>query len=303
MSRLGVARALRARPRAGASGWPYAATLSPPRGGDVHSPLPLVTVESLPARHASFSTGQKERSLPLDTMVACHGDTDGGRPEFVHQAGSFGNVAVSTRTSLHHRLLELFRNDPTAIVLVLANVAPLINVVVNGEPAGSLLIIYWLQMWIIGFWNCIKLIVIARWAALIYIPMFAIIYVGLVNIFGVIAGGMLDNQTVGTAWAQDFSLWNYWLETLLFFASHALSFYFNFLGRREDETTPAEAQALQPFVRAFPMWVAATIGAFIGAFFNSTAIVVLFVLPMKIILDLVGHFAEHDKRKLRTPSP
>ena len=41
------------------------------------------------------------------------------------------------------------------------------------------------------------------------------------------------------------------------------------------------------------MWVAAIIGGFIGGFFNSAAFAVLFVLPMKIVLDLLGHFAEH----------
>jgi len=176
---------------------------------------------------------------------------------------------------------------------VVANIVPVINLAVKGEPIGSLLIIYWLQMIIIGFWNIIKLIVIGRWAALLYVPMFGITYMAIVNIFGFIAGGLLDDQMRGTAWVQDFSLWNYWVPTLMFFASHGYSFYFNFLVRREDETTSWEQQMGQPFMRAMPMWVAAIIGGFIGGFFNSAAFAVLFVLPMKIVLDLLGHFVEH----------
>ena len=49
----------------------------------------------------------------------------------------------------------------------------------------------------------------------------------------------------------------------------------------------------RPFFRAMPMWIAAIIGGFVGGFLNSAAFAVLFVLPMKVFLDLVGHFAEH----------
>lgn len=203
---------------------------------------------------------------------------------------------------LRPRLVGLFRNDPAAIVLVAANIAPVVDTLVTDEPVGSILIVYWLQMLIIGFWNCIKLIVIARWAALMYVPMFVVIYMAIVNIFGIIAGGLLDDQMRGTAWVQDFSLWNYWVPTLMFFAAHGLSFYFNFLGRREDETTSWEQQIGQPFFRAMPMWVAAIVGGFIGGFFNSAAFAVLFVLPVKIVLDLLGHFVEHGTL-VKPPDP
>ncbi len=198
-----------------------------------------------------------------------------------------------------HRLPGLFREDCTAILLVVANIVPVINLLVRGEPVGSILVVYWIQMMVIGFWNIIKLIVVARRAALLYVPLFILMYLSIVNLFGIIAGGLLDNQMQGTTWHQEFSPWNYWLPALMFFATHGLSFYQNFLGRREYEAITWEAQLGQPLLRAMPMWVAAIIGGFIGGFFNTAAVAVLCVLPVKLGLDLLGHFAEHGM--LATP--
>jgi hypothetical protein len=104
---------------------------------------------------------------------------------------------------------------------------------------------------------------------------------------------MADDQMQGTQWHQDFSLWNYWLPALFFFAAHGLSFYENFLGRREYEEIAWDTQIGKPILRAMPMWLAALVGGFIGGFFNTAAVAVVFVLPVKLALDLLGHFAEH----------
>ncbi len=197
-----------------------------------------------------------------------------------------------------HRLPGLFRNDIAAVLLVFANIVPVINLLVRGEPIGSILVVYWIQMMIIGFWNIIKLIVIGRWSALLYVPIFILMYLSIVNIFGLIAGGLLDDQMQGTAWHENFSLWNYLVPALMFFATHGLSFVTNFLGRREYEKTPWDTQMGQPILRAIPMWIAALVGGVIGGFFNTAAIAVLCVLPVKLGLDLLGHFAEHGMLKI-----
>jgi hypothetical protein len=146
---------------------------------------------------------------------------------------------------------------------------------------------------IIGFWACIKLAVIGRWRALLFVPIFLLMYLSIVNLFGILAGAMLDDQMQGTTWQQNFSLWNYWLPALFFFATHGLSFWENFVGGREYEETAWDTQMGKPILRAMPMWLAALVGGFVGGFANSAAVAVIFVLPVKLALDLIGHFAEH----------
>jgi hypothetical protein len=191
------------------------------------------------------------------------------------------------------RLLQLLRNDVTAVLLVVANLVPVIDLVRTGEPVGSILIIYWMQLVIIGFWNVIKLIVVTRLRALVFVPMFVITYMAIINIFGFIAGGLLDDQMRGSAWQKDFSLSNYWVPAAIFFAVHGVSFVVNFVGRRESEGVTWETQISQPFARALPMWLAATVGAVFGSFLTSATVAAVFVIPVKIALDLFGHFVEH----------
>jgi hypothetical protein len=202
-------------------------------------------------------------------------------------------VIRSDIRTFFRRLPGLFRNDYSAVMLVIANLYPVIDMLWKGEPIGSILVIYWIQMMIIGFWNIPKLMVIGRWRALLYVPIFLLMYLSIVNFFGIIAGAMLDDQMQGTTWHQNFSLWNYWVPALLFFATHGLSFWENFIGDREYKDIPWDAQMGKPFMRAMPMWIAALIGGFIGGSFNTAAVAVIFVLPVKLALDLLGHFGEH----------
>ena len=202
-------------------------------------------------------------------------------------------LMASDLRSLFGRLPRLFRNDLTAVMLVFANIFPVFDLLSKGDPIGVILVIYWMQLMIIGFWNAVKLIVIARWKAFLYVPLFVLMYLSIINMFGLIAGILLDDQMRGTAWHQDFSLWDYWVPAALFFANHGLSFWVNFIRGREFEDISSDTQMGKPFLRAMPMWAAAIPTAFVGGFFNSAASAVLFVLPVKLALDVFGHFYEH----------
>ncbi len=191
------------------------------------------------------------------------------------------------------RLPRMLRNDPTAVMLIVANLYPVVELLVKKEPIGSLLIVYWIQLMIIGFWNAVKLAVITRWKALVIVPMFVVMYVSIVNMFGLIAGGLLDNQMQGTAWHDNFSPAHYRVTAAIFFVNHGLSFWINFIRGREFETTTWETQLGKPFLRAMPMWLATLIGGIIGAFLNSAALALVFVLPVKLALDVFGHFVDN----------
>jgi hypothetical protein len=144
------------------------------------------------------------------------------------------------------------------------------------------------------FWNIARLIVIARWAAFLYVPIFILMYLSIVNLFGLIAGMLLDDQMRGTDWHRDFSLWNYAVPAAVFFVSHGYSFYVNFIGGSEFENTKWDTQMGKPILRAMPMWLAALAGAVIGGILGAASVVVVvFVLPVKLALDVFGHFAEH----------
>lgn len=188
------------------------------------------------------------------------------------------------------------REDPVAVLLVLANIAILVGVVKDGEPLGAILVIYWMQLMIIGFWNIPKIIILARWFSILLVPAFLAMYFGLLNMFGFIVGGLLDDQMRGTEWHENFSLANYTWEGLMFFGVHGFSFVFHFLRGREFENvsqSDIEIQIAKPMIRVFPMWMAALIGGVFGAIFKTAAGAVVFILPVKTALDVWGHLWEH----------
>jgi len=196
------------------------------------------------------------------------------------------------------RFLRAMRNDPTAWMLLAANIAPVVVILKRGEPVAAMLVVYWLQLMIIGFWTIPKIILVARAASLFWVPAFVLGYLALVNMFGFVAGGLLDDQMRGSVWVQEFKLTNYVLEGAGFFLSHGLSFAVNFIRNREYEGSKPEEQLVQPFTRALPMWCAALIGGFIGGFFTSATIAFVLVFPVKLALDLLGHFFEHSSRAM-----
>jgi hypothetical protein len=212
-------------------------------------------------------------------------------------AGS-GEYHVSASLARVLRPLQRFwstaRRDPTAVLLVVANIVPVVDLVRRGEPMGAILVIYWMQLVIIGLWNIPKLIIVARWLALVAVPGFALMYGMVLGIFGFIAGGLLDDQMQGTAWQKDFSPWNYSLPAIVFFVVHGASFFMNYVGRREWNEHDVQRQMMVPMFRVMPMWVAATVGAVFGSFFNNAAIAAAFVIPVKVLFDVRGHMVEHD---------
>lgn len=193
------------------------------------------------------------------------------------------------------RLLRVIRGDPTAILLIAANVYPVIELAIRGEPIASIMVVYWMQMLVIGFWYSMRLAVIARWKAVFLVPMFLLMYLSIVNIFGIMVGGMLDDSLRGTEWHDSFSLWNYAMPAAVFFLTHGVSFFVNFIRGREFEDASWEDQMGRPLLRAVPMWLATMAGAFVGALVGTWAVVVFFTLPVKLALDVLGHLISHGR--------
>ena len=91
------------------------------------------------------------------------------------------DVIRSDIRTFSRRLPGLFRNDYSAVMLVVANIVPVIDMLIKGDPVGSILVIYWMQMMIIGFWTCVKLVVIARWRALLLAAGYGILVYGVLE--------------------------------------------------------------------------------------------------------------------------
>ena len=79
-----------------------------------------------------------------------------------------------------------------------------------------------------------------------------------------------------------------------FFISHGVSYYSNFLGRREYVGKEAATQMQQPYRRIIVMHLTIIFGGFLVMAFSSALPALLLMIALKIGADMRGHIAEHS---------
>lgn len=180
---------------------------------------------------------------------------------------------------------------------------PIIAFAVSRQPIAAILVVYWLQLMIIGFFNAVKLAYMARWLSILVVPMFCVIYFGLLDTVGLIAKGMVGEQMQGSDWYRPVSSGNYAWHGALFFIAHGFSFYYFFIRCAEykrAESEDVQRQLVKALLRVIPMWLVALVGAVITLLLRTPNLAVLLMVPAKILLDVLGHRLEHAKPYVTT---
>jgi hypothetical protein len=126
--------------------------------------------------------------------------------------------------------------SPSTLLLIIANLAPIAGSVFFDWNLGDVMVLYWAESAIIGFFNLWKIIIIGRWAALLMGPFFvghfggfmAVHFLFLYTIFVAPSTGMESGNELAEVAQLFITLWP---ALAALFISHAFSFYTNFLGR------------------------------------------------------------------------
>ena len=86
---------------------------------------------------------------------------------------------------------------------------------------------------------------------------------------------------------------------------HAVSYRVNFVGDREYERAGPVTLMVEPYRRVFVLHVTVVSGAFGVALVGSPVGALVVMVVVKTLLDLRGHWQEHDRARQRTldPSP
>jgi hypothetical protein len=79
-----------------------------------------------------------------------------------------------------------------------------------------------------------------------------------------------------------------------FFISHGISYYVNFLGRREYEGKEIGAQMGEPYKRIVIMHLTIIFGGFLVMVFGSVLPALLLLIVLKLGADLRAHIAQHN---------
>jgi len=189
-------------------------------------------------------------------------------------------------------------------ILVAANLVPLYGVVFLRWQVFPLMVLFWLENVIIGFFTVLKMVVAdpAPGAGCLVKPFligfFMFHYGGfasghLVFVLTLFGGfwqkGLADGAAVRTV--ADLQIgW----AVLALVLSHAISFGLNYMGKGEYKTANVGALMFQPYGRVVVLHLSLLAGGFVIVLLDSPVFAVALLVVLKILLDVTAHVREHD---------
>ena len=212
------------------------------------------------------------------------------------------------------------------LALILANIVPLVGVTFFNWDAIAIMLLYWVENLVIGFYNILKIAIVrVRLPRLHFVKLFAIPFFCLH--FGAFCGGhglfllsIFKFESGGQFLAPE-QAWpgflvflqmlisaatDFWqnrspgMEELIIglFISHGISFVQNYLMGKEYNTLTISELMNMPYKRIVILQVAIIFGGMLSMRFDSPIAMLYVLVLFKICVDIYLHMKEHrlDKR-------
>jgi hypothetical protein len=190
----------------------------------------------------------------------------------------------------------------STLALAAANLVPLAGVLLLGWNLGEVMVLFWAENAVIGFYNVLKLAVVAKWAALFAGPFFAGHYGGfmaghfLFVYYLFVRGWETTGPETGAQAALTDLFVPLWPALLALLVSHGVSFYTNFLGRKEYVGRKVQEQMAEPYKRIIVMHVTIIFGGWMILLLRSPVPALILLIALKTAVDLRAHRREHGDK-------
>ena len=237
--------------------------------------------------------------------VATRPDEFASPSESAYQAGSVTPPEFVPPADLTHRRMPL----TSMLTLVAANLFPLLGVVLNGWTLADVLVLFWAESAVIGFYTLLKIGVVAKWWAIFPGLFFTGHFGGFMAIhFLFLYELFLRNMNVvpePNALEAIMPLFYELRPALLaLFVSHGISFTLNFIGRREYKGTNVADLMRAPYARIVVMHITIILGGFVVKLMDDPLPALALLIALKIAADLWAHYAERNsKNRAQVPLP
>ena len=188
-------------------------------------------------------------------------------------------------------------NSLSSITLIVANLIPLLGVWLAGWDIGQIMLLFWAESAIIGYYNLCKMWKIGRWSLLFYGPFFvghygAFMAVHLLFIYALFAGEMTGDAEISRS--QVFNdMQALWPALLGLLISHGISYYINFVKTNKSQGRTMAIQMQEPYRRVIIMHMTLILGGFLTLSFDTGIGALVLLLLLKIIADLRSHVSQH----------
>jgi Family of unknown function (DUF6498) len=207
----------------------------------------------------------------------------------------------------------------SAILLVAVNLVPLIGVTVWGWSLMLILVLYWLESGIVGVINVFKIARaegpmtlsgggstvsirltgfssgLARGGLIgffiLHYGMFWVVHGVFVFLLPLFAG--LSSAGSGPMNFGPLPLDAVVFGTIGLVASHVVSFFVNYVGRREYLAVSPQGQMMSVYGRVLVLHITIIAGAFFVGFFGTPLAALALLIGLKTVIDLFLHLREH----------
>jgi len=215
--------------------------------------------------------------------------------------------------------------DISVIALLAANTIPFWGVLFLGWDAFFIVLLYWSENLIIGFYNVLKIVFaaaphpIAHLGKLFLIPFFTIHYGGFTAVHGLFVLAIFNKADENFMGGENWPFCLVFLELLVnvvrhmysvipsqmklailaLFISHGVSFVYNYLLKREFVSANSGKLMGSPYARILVMHFAILGGGFFAMALGSPAGLLLILVVLKTFLDVNLHLRGHKKARAK----
>lgn len=200
-------------------------------------------------------------------------------------------------------------------LLVAVNLLPVYGVLALGWDVGALVVLYWSENLVIGFYTLLKMLVKSPVGGLFSGLFFSIHYGGFCAVHGLFILTLLIDPEAGILAGDSWPLFLVFIQLLvdvcrqvlahappawlLAFAglmlSHGVSFAVNFLGAGERERLDVRALMMAPYGRIVITHLTVLLGGAATMALGQPLSMLLVLVSLKIGVDIVLHLREHRK--------
>ena len=187
--------------------------------------------------------------------------------------------------------LNIITNLISVIVIIGANLMPVIGVLFFRWNANNIIILYWIETLVIGFYTLLKVIFSRAPGAkkALVIPLFCVFYCVLWNFQGCFVFSYLVPNLFETCkWQSPYTGIGWFIFGL--FISHGVSFTQSYWIRKEYLFTPPERLVFQPVPRVVLFLVILMMSSSVITKTGSTMASFIVLIALKTGLELVPNF-------------
>jgi len=183
----------------------------------------------------------------------------------------------------------------STVALVLANVLPLVGVLLGGWRLEQVMLLFWAESGVIAFYTVLKMIVVGRWLAIAAVPFFVAHFGGFMAIhflfiYELFVRGVHHAGPEPRALEAISAIFvPLWPALLALFVSHGVSFATNFLGRREHGGATISSLMNAPYKRVVVMQLTLIAGGGLLLGLGTPMPALVLLVALKIATDLRAH--------------